>query len=140
MLKDELSGKVLTHAECALVYNSKTYWDVLAAIHSDQLQQAQTLMDSNAPPAVLMRRGFTYFKRIEGVKMMDGERERRGVYDLLLELNKMVATKLQGKIANLFVSRTSTSLEFAGKVRDSLVAIGSLEDAIFNTLALLMDW
>ena len=40
--------------------------------------------------------------------MMDGERERRGVYDLLLEMNKMVATKLQGKIANLFVSRTST--------------------------------
>ena len=74
-------------------------------------------MDGTSTAAVQIRHGLTYFQMVSGMWIQEKEPERKAVFSLLFEVNRMIADTLKGKIQNLFVSCKTTSLAFAEKVR-----------------------
>ena len=72
------------------------------------------------------------------MKIPKEENDCKVVYTALFDLNKMVVSKIQSKIANIFVLRKSTTLEFAERVRESLATIGSVGEAVGVAVATLL--
>jgi hypothetical protein len=137
--KDELSGKVISQPEATMIYNSALFPKVLKAVQEDDLATVQMHLDGSSDAAIKLRRGLMYFQLIAGMKIQEGEPQRKAVFNLMIEINRMIAEKLQGKIQNLFVNRRSTSLAFAEKVRDSLVTIVATKEAVRDTMAVLLE-
>ena len=120
MSKDEVSTKVLTASECTSIVRSTTWTGTFKAIQAGDLAGAQAQLDGTTVEAILLCRGFTYFHKATSLKIPKEENDCKVVYTALFDLNKMVVSKIQSKISNIFVLRKSTTLEFAKRVRESL--------------------
>ena len=72
------------------------------------------------------------------MQIPEKEPEKAKVYDALIELNRMVAEAIQGKVHSLFPLRKLTTLAFAESVRDALATIDDSVAGVKKTLAMLL--
>ena len=136
--KDELQGRILSYKECMVIVNSKAWRRFLEAIDRDDLAAAQRCLSKSSKSAKQLRRAFIGIQKAETMQIPEKEPEKAKVYDALIELNRMVAEAIQGKVHSLFPLRKLTTLAFAESVRDALATIDDSAAGVKKTLAMLL--
>ena len=110
------------------------------AIDKDDLTTAHRHVSKPKKKAsAMLWRGLVGIQKAETLTISDKEPEKGQVYDALLDLNKLIAKAIQGKVHTLFPMRISTPLAFAESIRDVLTAIDELATCINKTMALLLS-
>ena len=109
------------------------------AIDKDDLATAHRQVSKpKKKVAAMLWRGLVSIRKAETLTIPDKEPEKGQVYDALLDMNKLIAKAIQGKVHTLFPMRVSTPLAFAESIRDVLTAIDELATCISKTMALLL--